>query len=87
MRQRRTGRFLVDGYLDERDISVLRAAQEGCAVLRCEYLAHLNCFEVYAEHPDFELVDHGTASPTYSVILDDPDGSSPRRIRFERSGD
>lgn len=84
MEQRRIGRFLVGGYMAERDIKILRAAQEGCAVLRCEYLAHQHCFEVHAEHPEFELIERGRMAPGYTVVLDDPDGQSPRRIRFER---
>jgi hypothetical protein len=84
MEQRRIGRFFVDGYFAERDVEILRAAQAGCAVLRCEYLAYRRCFEVHAEHPDFDLIERGQMTPTYAVILDDPDGQSPTRIRFER---
>jgi hypothetical protein len=87
---RRLGRFFVhlyphDNYLGR--FEVLRAAQEGCAVVRCEYLGYMDGYEVFAEHPEFDPVDRDHGVPLYLPIFDDPDGIQPRRIRFDRVKD
>jgi hypothetical protein len=87
---RRLGRFFVhlyphDNYLGR--FEVLRAAQEGCAVVRCEYLGYMDGYEVFAEHPEFDPVDRGNRVPLYLPIFDDPDGIQPRRVRFDRVTD
>jgi hypothetical protein len=47
----------------------LRAAQEGCAVVRCEYLAFMRAFEVVAYHPDFDPVPRGALLHEYECAF------------------
>jgi hypothetical protein len=79
------GWFKVQELADrDRSMELLRAAQEACAVVRCEFHYHSRTWEVHAWHPDFAIIQKGEVTPEYDVILDDPDGMSPKRIRFER---
>jgi hypothetical protein len=82
--QRRLGMFRV--MVSPRgEYDVLRAAQLGCAVIRSEYLAYADAYEVYAEHPEFDLVGPGLRIPEYIVEMADAlDGTIVRR-RFKRA--
>ncbi len=75
------GRFFVACYPHD-SIARLAAAQEGCLVTYCQYLAYRDGYEVAGEHPDFREIQWGTMVPTYEVIFDDPDGAAPKRVRF-----
>lgn len=81
----RKGRFFVSCYPHNSYFELLKAAQEGCAVTRCEYLAHRDEYEVYAVHPDFLPLDKGSIVPTYDVIFDDAEDAAPVRLRFEKT--
>lgn len=69
------------------DYKMLEAAQRGCAVLRCEYLAHMDEFDVIAEHPDFEYVPRGHMEPDYEVEMTTDLSGDPIRkcfVKIER---
>lgn len=61
---------------------VLRAVQDGCAVSRCEYLFHLDAFEMIAEHPEFANVPKGQSAPDYHVVLGRDEDGQLRRLKF-----
>lgn len=64
------------------DYKMLEAAQRGCAVLRCEYLAHMDEFDIIAEHPDFEDVQRWLVVPNYEVEMTTDLNGDPIRKRF-----
>jgi hypothetical protein len=87
--KRRVGHFRVPAriYAEDYGLStadVLRAAQEGCAILRCEYRVVYDEFDIDAEHPDFDVVPLGDRGPDYrAVLVRDADGVF-KRTKFER---
>lgn len=82
MNTKKIGRFYVRyGFKPEQSFEGLRAAQEGCAVLRCESLDYMRAYEVVAHHPDFDEIDEGLEAPTYDVIMGNRDGK-PVRVEF-----
>lgn len=81
--QRRIGAFKVRG---RSDFKTLEAVQRGCAILRCEYLAYADMFDIVAEHPDFEPIPPGLMPPEYDVEMTTDLNSDPIRKRFVRIG-
>jgi hypothetical protein len=81
----RRGRVWVASFREEEELEALRAALEGCAVTRCEYMHHAAAFEVYAAHPDFEEVQLGRLIPEYRAIMENDEDGQPRRVRFEKA--
>lgn len=61
------------------ECEMLRAAQAGCAVLRCEMLGYLRAYDIVAQHPEFDTVQPGVMVPEYDVVLEDRNGTITRQ--------
>lgn len=83
MREVRIGRFMVNDVCSD-EYGLLRAAQEGCAVIRCELLSYNRRYEVYAEHPEFDNIPIDHVVPLYEVETEQVDGVY-RRVRFAKA--
>ena len=85
---RRFGRFMFsDGRIEavsgeNEALKQLAAAQEGCAVVRCERLYHAMAFEVIAYHPDFDECRPLVLAPEYDVVMETREDGSVRRSAF-----
>lgn len=85
---RRFGRFMCAEarnealYGENEALKLLAAAQEGCAVVRCESLYHARAFEVIAYHPDFDECRPGVLAPEYDVVMETQEDGSVRRSAF-----
>lgn len=80
----RYGRFKVNCTAQGKDLEILCAAQQGCAVVRCEMLYAENAFEVIAWHPEFDAVPRGQLIPQYDVTLATDAEGVTHRLGFER---
>lgn len=85
MSERRIGRFKV--RCDRLGYKHLEAAQRGCAIMRCEYLAYADEYDIVAMHPDFEIVQRGLLTPEYNVEMTTDLNGDPIRKRFVPAGD
>lgn len=83
----RFGRFLIsnlDHVGKSEAMKHLVAAQEGCAVVKCEHLYNIDAFEVFAYHPDFMEVARGQMPPSYDVEMETLEDGAVRRVGFVR---
>lgn len=70
MGERRYGRFQVPLDLIEQHPAAIRAVMGEVIVLRAEALIAAHAIEYEAVCPDFDIVAHGEAMPTYDVIFE-----------------
>lgn len=81
----RLGKFYVQADINtEQGVSGMRAAQEGCAVLRSKFLPWRKGFEVIAVHPDFDNINEAEMSPEYRCIMHISVDGTVSRQSFER---
>lgn len=76
---RRLGKFTINSVMIERNPEIVRAVMGRCIIVRCEMLFEIDALEYVAISPFFDVVDRGTLSPEYDVIIDGSD------ISFKRS--